>query len=197
MFRKKDEVYNGMFLSALMQFPIGLWHRLTAPSADITTQQQVNLPSFMGRWFEQARFDNFFEHGMDDVYSDYSLTEDNQFSVMNCGTTTAGVVKQIRGMGKVRDRRYPGKAEVSFVPPYKWFAAPYLILYTDSEYREALVAGSGGRYLWLLTREQYPEKASIQRLLRVAQSRGFDIRRLRLTEHQKRKSTPADIYNPG
>lgn len=183
-----------MIWRALLQIPMGLWKRMKGNQSDITPQREVNLSAFMGRWYEQARLENMFERGMDEVYSDYEPMGDGRFRVCNSGTDAGGISHQAHGMGSMKEAAAPGVLRVSFVPPYGWFAAPFLILYTDAEYREALIAGSGGHYLWLLTREPQPSRDSLNRLLAEAQRRGFNTHELRRTRqtHQKRQSTPTE-----
>lgn len=183
-----------MIWRALLQIPMGIWKRMKGNQADITPQSEVNLSAFMGRWYEQARLDNAFEHGMDEVYSDYEVMEDGRFRVCNSGTDAGGRSHQAHGIGSMKEPTAPGVLRVSFVPPYGWFAAPFLILYTDADYREALIAGSGGHYLWLLTREQHPARDCLNRLLAEARRRGFDTHELRRTRqsHQKRQSMPTE-----
>lgn len=148
----------------------------------------------MGRWYEQARFENTFELVLDNVYSDYYAMKNGKFRVFNNGTDAHGTPHQAKGMGSIKDSREPGALQVSFVPPYSWFAAPFHILYTDKNYQEALIAGSGGHYLWLLTREPHPSKESLNNLLHEARRRGFNTHELRRTHHryQNLQSTPTD-----
>lgn len=183
-----------MVWHALLHAPAGLWKRLKGSRADITPQSEVNLAAFMGRWYEQARFENTFEYGLDDVYSDYYFIDGERFRVFNNGSDAEGKRHQAKGMGSRKPDSLPGALQVSFVPPFCWFAAPFHILYTDADYREALIAGSGGHYLWLLTREQHPAPASIHRLTEEARQRGFDTSALRRTSqrYQNRQSIPTD-----
>lgn len=176
-----------MIWHAILHFPAGLWKRLRGNQSDITPQSDIDLMAFMGRWYEQARIENTFEHGLDNVYSDYYATDEKTFRVFNNGTDARGELHRARGMGRVPNSHEPGALCVSFVPPYSWFAAPFHILYTDSQYREALIAGSGGHYLWLLTREANPDRAQLERLMQEAQRRSFNTRELRRTRHTPQK----------
>lgn len=183
-----------MIWHAILHIPAGIWKRLKGNAADITPQREVNLPAFMGRWYEQARLDNSFEHGLDEVYSDYETMGNDRFRVCNHGTNAGGKHRAICGVGSMKDSSRPGALRVSFVPPYGWFASPFLILYTDADYQEALIAGSGGHYLWLLTRMQHPAPDRLHRLLAEARRRRFNTHDLRRTRqpHQNRKSTPTE-----
>lgn len=189
-----------MILSALFQsackglrslFP----QRGKAP--DTTPQRDIRLSAYLGRWYEQARYECFFERGMDEVYADYARAEEGGLRITNGGTTASGKHKRAQGHALIPDAAEPGRLSVSFVPPYKWFRAPYHILYVDEDYRMALVSGAGRGYLWLLTRKRKADEITMRRLLDEAQKRGFDISVLRLTRQQpagesaqNRKSAP-------
>lgn len=181
-----------MVWHAILHFPAGLWKSLKGNESDISPQSGIDLKAFMGRWYEQARFENTFELGLDNVYSDYYAVRDDQFRVFNNGTDAHGVLHRAKGMGYVSNNSEAGALRVSFVPPYSWFAAPFHILYTDAHYQEALIAGSGGHYLWLLTREAHPSRESLRSLLQEARRRGFNTHNLRRTHHrhQNLQSTP-------
>lgn len=159
---------------------------------DTTPQAEVNLTAYLGRWYEQARYDCFFEHGLDDVYADYARRADGRIDITNVGFDVRGREHRAEGRAVIPLPEEPGRLWVSFVPPYCWFRAPYHILYTDAECTEALVSGDGRRYLWLLTRDRKADDATMRRLLSEATRRGFDLGPLRLTR-QKRKSAPAEI----
>lgn len=176
--------------------------RRRGKAPDTTPQQRVRIASYLGRWYEQARYDCFFERDMDEVYTDYTQREDGSIDILNSGTTSAGKRKEARGRAFVADAEHPGCLRVSFVPPYRWFRASYHILYVDEDYRMALVSGAGRGYLWLLTREHKADDATMRQLLNEATSRGFDINALRLTRQnaagdyspvlQNRKSAPSE-----
>lgn len=161
---------------------------------DTTPQQNVDFSRYLGRWYEQARYENWFEEGMDNVYTDYVPLKDNSIQVTNYGTDAQGYDEQARGKAFIDG---PGLLEVSFVWPYWWFRTPYKILYVDPEYKAALVSGEDGEYLWLLTREMNASPKLMRSLLHEAERRGFDTSTLRYTQHQKRKSTAPDTKRPG
>lgn len=147
-------------------------------NVNTTPQQNIDLARYMGRWYEQARFENWFEKGMDSVYSDYSQDEKGRVHILNCGKNSRGATKQAHGRGFPSTE---GKLQVSFVPPFWWFRTPYHILYVDAEYQSALVSGGGANYLWLLTRQRRASLAIMQALVLEAMQRGFDIDQLRPT----------------
>lgn len=166
---------------------------------DTTPQRDIRLGAYLGRWYEQARYECFFEHGMDEVYADYERDERGGLRITNSGLTAGGRRKAAHGRGTVPETEEGGRLLVSFVPPYRWFLAPYHILYVDEDYRMALVSGEGAGYLWLLSRARKADDMTMRRLLDEAQKRGFDISALRLTRQsaeaidiQNRKSAPKE-----
>ena len=158
-----------------------LLSQLLCFAADTTPQNDIRIERYTGRWYEQARYENWFEKNMDEVYTDYSLGPDSSLHVTNFGTNEHREFKQTSG------RAYSdggGILHVSFVWPYWWFRAPYHILYVDSDYQSALVSGASDTYLWLLTREPHPQPSLIRKLIQEAEQRGFDTSRLRFTKHR-------------
>ncbi len=148
-------------------------------AADTSPQNNISLERYMGRWYEQARYENWFEKGMERVYTDYTTRPDGSIRVLNCGHNANGEPEQATG------RAFPvtnGILEVSFVWPYWWFGAPYHILYVDKDYQAALVSGADDEYLWLLTRARKPEQGTIDKLKQEAKRRGFDTSKLRFTK---------------
>ncbi len=171
-----------MIRKALLHFPQSLVQRRTPNDADTTPQASLQTEAFMGRWYEQARYENFFESGLERVYSDYALLAPNRFSVCNSGFDADGRLHRARGVARIPHAEAPANLRVSFVPPYFWFSSPLYILYTDANYSEALVSGSGGHYLWLLTRDKKTSRAAMARLISESVKRRFDITQLHYTQ---------------
>ena len=161
---------------------------------DTTPQQSVDFRRYAGRWYEQARYENWFEEGMEHVYTDYTPLKDGSIRVTNHGTDAQGYTEQARGRAFITGK---GELGVSFVWPYWWFRAPYKVLYVDPEYQGAVVSGENADYLWLLTRQDIPRRELVNRLVHEAAKRGFDTAKLRHTQHQKRKSTAPETNTPG
>ncbi len=148
-------------------------------AADTTPQPNVSMSRYLGRWYEQARYENWFEEGMEQVYTDYTQGPDGSINVTNYGRSPEGKWEQASGRAV---QKHKGILEVSFVWPYWWFGSPYHILYVDKEYQAALVSGDDDDYLWLLTRERSPRPETIRKLKEEAKRRGFDTSKLRFTK---------------
>ena len=126
-----DAVYDRFSLNMKFRFliPILIFFNTVFASVNTTPQKNVDLRQYAGRWYEQARYENWFEKDMDDVYTDYMLHKDGTLTVQNNGRSIKGKVKQSVGMAFPSE---PGEMQVSFVWPYWWFRAPYKILYINT-----------------------------------------------------------------
>lgn len=158
--------------------------RQRGKAPDTTPQRGIRIDAYLGRWYEQARYECFFERNMDHVYADYERDERGGIRITNSGVTPNGRRKTAQGRAVIPDEEVCGQLSVSFVPPYCWFRTPYHILYVDEDYRMALVSGEGEGYLWLLTRARKADDMTMRSLLDEAQKRGFNLADLRLTRQR-------------
>lgn len=148
--------------------------------ADRSTVGSLDLPRYMGRWYEIARYNHRFERGMSDVTATYELRPDGTIGVQNAGYKKDAhgkyVYKSVEGRAKMPDAARPGCLKVSF---FLWFYSDYYILELDEkDYNYALIGSSSDKYLWILSRTpQLPEEVK-RRLLTAAMRRGYDTSRL-------------------
>ena len=118
-----QHTHIGMKLRSIIHYFTGKGRKT---GVNTTPQRNVSMEKYLGRWYEQARFENWFEEGLEEVFTDYTAGPDGSINVVNCGKKKNGHQCSSRG------RAYPcgaGRLKVSFVPPYGWFKAPYHILY--------------------------------------------------------------------
>jgi apolipoprotein D and lipocalin family protein len=83
--------------------------------------EQVDLARYLGRWYEIARYPNFFETGCVGVTADYALRDDGRIDVVNtCREDTLdGEIETIEGVARVTDDPSGAKLRVSFFPPFE------------------------------------------------------------------------------
>lgn len=129
----------------------------------------LDLSMYLGEWFEIARFDNYFERGMEKTKAIYTLRADGMVSVKNLGVKN-GVIITANGKAKTTDN--PALFRVSFFGP---FYADYRILYVDSAYQYALVGSDSADYLWILSRVPAVTETVKSTLLDEAIQRGYDV----------------------
>ncbi|WP_321845003.1 lipocalin family protein [Paraburkholderia bannensis] len=140
----------------------------------------VELARYMGRWYEQFRYEASFERNMDEVTADYSLNADGTVKVINSGrrTSDANGFKQSVGNAKVADPTN-AKLKVSFFGP---FYGDYWILDHDDDYSWSIVGEPSGRYLWVLTRDAYPPGEILNNLQARVKTLGYDWSLVRRTK---------------
>lgn len=142
---------------------------------DNRTVEQLDIQRFMGKWYEIARYDHFFEKGMTHVTADYSLLDNGKIRVVNKGIKN-GKAKEITGKAKQPyPKQFPGRLEVSF---FLWFYSDYYILEVDKNYQYALIGSSSDDYLWILSRTPDLPKATLDKCLENLKQRGYDLSKL-------------------
>ncbi|MBQ1937291.1 MAG: lipocalin family protein [Bacteroidales bacterium] len=143
-----------------------------AQDLDKSTVKTLDLSSYLGTWYELARFDHTFERGMQEVMAFYELRDDGKIDVINSGIKN-GKYKVAYGKAKLTDET--GVLRVSFFGP---FYSDYRVLMLDDDYEYALVGGKNDKYLWILSRNPELEDEDYDKILTEASRRGYDISRL-------------------
>lgn len=138
----------------------------------------VVLNSYLGRWYEVARYEQGFQKDCDGVTADYALRDDGKLSVINTCRKPDGQIKRAEGKAKVVDTATGAKLKVSFFGP---FYGDYWVLDHADDYSWSIVGEGSGRYLWLLSREANPGQAKIDMLIARAKALGYDTSMLRMT----------------
>ena len=142
---------------------------------DYSTINKLDLQRYLGTWYEIARFDHRFERGLQGVTATYSLRDDGKIKVVNKGYKNSldGELDVATGKAKLTDD--PGKLKVSFF----WiFYGDYYILELEENYQWALIGSSSDKYLWILSRTPKLEEPVKNRILELAQKRGYDTSKL-------------------
>ncbi|HBO37556.1 MAG TPA: lipocalin [Pasteurellaceae bacterium] len=138
------------------------------------------LSRYLGKWYEVARLDHFFERNMDYVTAEYGLNDDGSVSVLNRGfLSTRGVWKEIKGRAKFVDSEQKGYLKVSFFGP---FYGSYIIFNLDKSeqdlYQYAFISGPNTDYLWLLSRTPNVSEAVMEKFVDTAKEKGFNTEKI-------------------
>ncbi len=160
------------FLSALC----GLLFPMTACTASRTVNTMpvtsLDLQQYLGKWYEIARIDHYFEKGMTNTIAEYTLNNDGTVKVTNSGWKN-GKLKSSIGKAKLTDT--PALLRVSFFGP---FYSDYRVLMVSDYYSLALVGSGDEDYLWILSRTPLISEDEKAALLQEARRRGYDTERL-------------------
>ena len=151
-------------------------------ASEVATVEAVDLDRYLGLWYEIASFPAWFQRGCTATTAEYSLRDDGLIRVVNsCRKGSVdGKLKQSVGRAKVVDPETNAKLKVSFFGPF-W--GDYWILDLDPAYRWAVVGVPSRRYLWILSRTPTLDPQLLARIIEPLEGMGFDLTRLRRTEH--------------
>lgn len=142
----------------------------------------VDLRRYLGRWYEQFRYEASFEKGMGAVTADYSRNRDGTIRVVNQGRNGGPDGKPAKSVGKAKvvDTATNAKLKVAFFGP---FYGDYWVLDHGDEYDWSIVGEPSGRYLWILTRDAHPDVELLDLLQARAIALGYDWSLVRRTAH--------------
>lgn len=142
----------------------------------------VDVTRYMGRWYEQFRYEASFQKDMDAVTADYTLNSDGTVTVVNRGQKKGGYGKTRKAVGKakVADTTTHAKLKVSFFGP---FYGDYWVLDHGDDYDWSIVGEPSGRYLWALTRARHPSGNIMAMLEQKVKALGYDWSLVRMTRH--------------
>lgn len=132
------------FISLLTLFFIGC----SAYYPALKTVEKVDMDSYLGSWYEIARYEHSFEKGCSDVKATYKLREDGKINVLN-ECMKDGELSNAQGIAYATDESN-SKLKVSFFRP---FYGNYWILMLGKKYEYALIGEPSREYLWILSRK--------------------------------------------
>lgn len=142
-----------------------------------------DVERYLGKWYEIARLDHSFEHGLSSVTADYTLRPEGGIRVINRGYSSAEQ-KWDEAEGRaffVKDSD-TGYLKVSFFGP---FYGSYVIFELDQDYQYAFVSGPNRDYLWLLSRQPVISESLRQHFIDRARQNGFDVDKLIFVDQQQ------------
>lgn len=163
-------------------FCLGTSCQTTSKNMNTTTVKQLDLPRYLGTWYEIARYDHRFERGLQGVTATYSMRPDGKIKVLNQGyeNTLDGKLSVAEGKAKLTSE--PGKLKVSFF----WiFYGDYFVMELDENYQWVLIGSSSDKYLWILSRTPQLKESVKNAILEKAKQRGYDTSKLIWVEQPK------------
>lgn len=155
-----------------------------AETAAPPTVEGVDLERYAGRWYEIARYPNWFERDCTAVTADYAIRDDGKVSVTNTcfKGSPDGTKKVANGRARIVEGSGNGRLKVKFAPAWVPFAeGDYWILALEPDYSASLVGSPDGKYLWILARSRQIDEAVLERLKRRAADLGYDTAPLEMT----------------
>lgn len=161
------------------------------PSTPPPTIPALDLPRYLGTWYEIARLPMRHEPAdYTDITAHYALDADGSLQVRNRALDGDGELQESIGRATVPDPAHPARLKVTFLPQgLRWLPfgkGDYWILELDEAYRTALVGSPDYEYLWLLHRAPHLDAPTRDRFLDRARRLGYALDDLIETPHTGR-----------
>ncbi|MBU3737040.1 MAG: lipocalin family protein [Methylobacterium sp.] len=157
-----------------------------AGAGALRTIPALDVPRYMGTWFEIARYPNGFQKKCAAASrADYRLMRDGRVEVINRCRKADG--EWMEATGEARQVGAPGspRLQVRFAPswlsflPFVW--GNYWVIDLDDDYQLVAVSEPDREYLWILSRTQQVDPARLGALLQRLRQQGFDTGKLETT----------------
>jgi len=160
-----------------------LYNKARAHKAPLDPVHPFDPEKYLGKWYEIARLDTWFEKNMNNTTAHYSMNPDGTIKVVNKGYNyVTHRHKQSSAVARFTGPTDIGALEVSFFRP---FFSDYNIIALDKNYQYSLVAGKNLDYLWILSREPHIPDNVLNSYLELAHHLGYDISKLIRVEHDQ------------
>ncbi len=153
------------------------------PVATIST---LDVPRYMGTWYEIAKFPNRFQAKCTaNTRAQYLAQTDGSVQVLNsCATADGSTIDALGKAIQVGATNSP-KLQVRFAPvwlswlPMVW--GDYWVIDLDADYQLAAVSDAKREYLWVLSRTPQVSAKAYDALLQRLKAQHFDVQKLERT----------------
>jgi apolipoprotein D and lipocalin family protein len=176
-----------LFGALLLSVPACFLGCSVAPLAPMPTVANVDLPHYLGRWYEVSMIPNRFQAMCEsDTQANYALAHTwtgDTIQVTNRCRKTDGTLETANGVAKVIEGSHNSKLKVSFFRP---FYGNYWVLALgerDTAYDWVLVGEPKREFAWILSRKPTLDAASLDVALNRAQALGYTRSQFVLSKH--------------
>ncbi len=143
----------------------------------LDTVSNVDLNRYTGKWYEIARYPNWFQSGCASSMAEYTANADGTIGVFNTCLAADGSVKStIQGTARVVDQSTNAKLKVTF--PSIPFPADYWIIQLGDNYEYAVVGEPTRTNLFILSRTPTLDQGTLDAILAQLTDQGYDPARL-------------------
>lgn len=165
---------------------------LNAVAADVTppvTIAALDVPRYMGTWYEIARYPNRFQNKCSGASrADYSLQVDGTVQVINRCRLASGEMVSATGAARQVGPATSPKLEVRFAPAWLSFIpavwGDYWVIDLDEKYQLVAVSEPKREFLWVLSRTPKVDPQSYEALLGRLAGKGFDLHKLQVSPQE-------------
>ena len=154
----------------------------------MTTVPGIDVPRYLGTWYEIAKFPNRFQKMCaSNTSAQYSARQDGSLSVRNRCTDKDGKISEVEGQARQIGNATSPKLEVRFAPawlsflPFVW--GDYWVIDLDAEYQLVAVSEPKREFLWVLSRTPAVSAKAYDDLLARLRAKSLDTGKLERTRH--------------
>ena len=145
--------------------------------APLEVVERVDVERYTGKWYEIARYPNWFQSSCASSTADYAANDDGTIRVFNtCLAADGGVNSTIQGTARVADPSTNAKLKVTF--PGIPFPADYWIVQLGANYEYAVVGEPTRTNLFILSRTPTLDEDTLNAILTELVNQGYDPARL-------------------
>jgi len=154
-----------------------------AELAPLKTVPAVDVPRYMGTWYEIAKYPNWFQKKCaSSTQATYTLQANGQVQVLNRCKTDKGEWSEALGAARQIGGATSPQLKVRFAPAWLSFIplvwGDYWIIDLDPDYQWVAVSEPQREYLWILSRSPQMPAGTYQALLGKLEKLGFDLQRI-------------------
>lgn len=154
-----------------------------AEPAALQSIERLDLPRYLGTWYEVARFPNRFQKQcVADSRADYRSQPDGTVRVLNQCRRADGRVDQAVGQARQIGAADSPRLQVRFAPAWLSFIpavwGDYWVIDLDEAYQLAAVSEPRREYLWVLSRTPSVPAPVYDALLKRLAAQGLEVGRL-------------------
>ena len=187
-------MFPGLFLVFFCLFSLNVQanemtadHDSSLSAAPLTVIMALDVPRYMGTWYEIAKYPNRFQKKCAGFTSaEYRLKADGEVQVINRCQLAGGGISEAIGVARQIGAGSSPRLKVSFAPAWLSFIPAvwgnYWVIDLDDDYQLASVSEPGREYLWVLSRTPKVNQKSYEALLGRLARKGFDVQKLELTK---------------
>lgn len=164
----------------------GWWLGCAWAAQPLPTVSAIDVPRYMGTWYEIAKFPNWFQRKcVGNTQAQYALQSDGSLQVTNRCKLASGQFDEAIGAARQIGNANSPKLQVRFAPswlsiiPAVW--GDYWVIALDDNYQWAAVSEPGRSYLWILSRTPRMDAQTYASLLERLGALGLDVQKLELT----------------
>jgi apolipoprotein D and lipocalin family protein len=152
----------------------------------VNTIASLNVPRYMGTWYEIAKFPNRFQSQCAaNTRAQYLAQSDGSVQVLNSCVTSDGSTIDALGKAHQIGSTTSPKLKVRFAPAWlSWLSAvwgDYWVIDIDDDYQLAAVSDASRQYLWVLSRTPQVNAKAYEALLERLKAQHFDVQKLERT----------------